>query len=147
MVRRVNLIILLGLIIALVFSFGLLASAQTAGTADAAVAIGKQQVGKPFQYGADGPDSFSCVGLMRYILRTNGTDPDAPWVPEEYLNKYQRVSLQNLQPGDIVIYPDWATMYVGDGWLLNANQLEGKVTYTRMDYAGTPLGAVRPPYK
>ena len=147
MVRRVNLIILLGLIIALVLSFGLLASAQTAGTADAAVAIGKQQVGKPFQYGADGPDSFSCSGLMRYILRTNGTDPDAPWVPEEYLNKYQRVSLQNLQPGDIVIYPDWATMYVGDGWLLNANEWQGKVAYTHMDYAGTPLGAVRPPYK
>ncbi len=146
MVRRVNLLILLGLVIVLVLSFSLAASAQTKGSAESAVAIGKAQLGDPFEYGADGPDSFSCVGLMRYILRENGNDPDAPWVAEEYLNKYPRVSAADMKPGDIVIMADWATMYVGDGMLLNANQVDGQVTLTPIESAGEPLGVVRPNY-
>ena len=146
MSRRVSLVVLLGLVTVLVLSFGLSASAQSVGSADSAVAIGKAQEGKPFKLATDGPDTFSCVGLMRYILRENGTDPDAPWVPEEYLSKYTPVSQADIKPGDIVIYPGWATMYVGDGRVLNANEVDGKVTYTPMDYAGQPLGIVRPPY-
>src|SRR5918997_4290181 len=145
MVRRVNLLILLGLVIVLVLSFSLTASAQTKGSAESAVAIGKAQLGDPFEYGADGPDSFSCTGLMRYILRENGNDPDAPWVAEEYLNRYTRVSAADMKPGDIVIFSgDWATMYVGDGMLLNANEVDQQVTLTSIEAAGEPLGVVRP---
>ena len=147
MVRRVNLLILLGLVIVLVLSFSLAASAQTKGSAESAVAIGKAQLGDPFEYGADGPDSFSCTGLMRYILRENGNDRDAPWVAEEYLNKYTRVSAADMQVGDIVIFSgDWATMYVGDDMLLNANEVDGQVVLTPRGSAGEPLGVARPNY-
>jgi hypothetical protein len=148
MVRRVNPLILLGLVIVLVLSFSLAASAQTTGgSAESAVAIGKAQLGKPFVYGADGPDSFSCTGLMRYILRENGNDRDAPWVAEEYLNRYTRVSAADMQVGDIVIFSgDWATMYVGDGMLLNANEVAGQVVLTPVEAAGQPLGVARPNY-
>jgi cell wall-associated NlpC family hydrolase len=81
---------------------------------------------------------------MRYILRTIGTDSDAPWVHEEYLSRYPAVDRADLQPGDIVIYPGWATMYAGNGQLLNSNEMEGVVTHTPMDVAGEPLGIVRP---
>ncbi len=101
-------------------------------------------VGQAFVLNTDGPDTFSCVGLMRYILRTIGTDSDAPWVPEEYLSRYPAVDRADLQPGDIVIYPGWATMYAGNGQLLNSNEMEGVVTHTPMDVAGEPLGIVRP---
>ena len=147
MVRRVNPLILLGLVIVLVLSFSLAASAQTKGSAESAVAIGKAQLGDPFVYGADGPDSFSCTGLMRYILRENGNDPDAPWVAEEYLNRYTRVSAADMKPGDIVIFSgDWATMYVGDDMLLNANEVAGQVVLTPRGSAGEPLGVARPNY-
>jgi NlpC/P60 family len=147
MVRKVNLLILLGLVIVLVLSFSLAASAQTKGSAESAVAIGKAQLGDPFEYGADGPDSFSCTGLMRYILRENGNDPDAPWVAEEYLNRYTRVSAADMKPGDIVIFSgDWATMYVGDDMLLNANEVDGQVVLTPRGSAGEPLGVARPNY-
>ena len=147
MVRKVNLLILLGLVIVLVLSFSLAASAQTKGSAESAVAIGKAQLGDPFEYGADGPDSFSCTGLMRYILRENGNDRDAPWVAEEYLNKYTRVSAADMQVGDIVIFSgDWATMYVGDDMLLNANEVAGQVVLTPRGSAGEPLGVARPNY-
>ncbi len=114
------------------------------GGAGAALGVGEAQLGKPFVMSTDGPDTFSCVGLMRYILRTTGVDPDAPWVPEAYLSKYAPVDPANLQPGDIVIYPSWATMYAGNGMLLNANEMEGVVTHTPMEVAGEPLGIVRP---
>ena len=115
-----------------------------AGVGSDLLGVGEGQLGKPFVMATDGPDTFSCVGLMRYILRTTGVDPDAPWVPEEYLGRYAPVDPANLQPGDIVIYPNWATMYAGNGMLLNANELEGFVTHTPMEYAGEPLGIVRP---
>ncbi len=114
------------------------------GGAGAALGVGEAQLGKPFALGTDGPDTFSCVGLMRYVLRTTGVDPDAPWVPEAYLSKYAAVDPADLQPGDIVIYPNWATMYAGNGMLLNSNEVEGVVTHTPMEIAGEPLGIVRP---
>ena len=144
MLRRVSSTVLLGLV--LVLSLALTAIAQPAqtGSADAAIAVGEAQLGKPFQYGAEGPDAFSCVGLMRYVLKTAGVDDNAPWVPEEYLSTYAPVAPGDLQPGDIVIYPDWATMYVGDGMLLNANEVDRQVTLTPIGAAGEPLGVVRP---
>jgi hypothetical protein len=146
MSRRVNPIVLLGFIVVLILSLSILASAQLGGgTASDAVGVGEAQMGKPFRMSTDGPDTFSCVGLMRHILRTVGVDANAPWVPEAYLDKYAPVDLVNLQPGDIVIMPNWATMYVGNGLLLNANEVTGNVTHTPISSV-TPLGAARPPY-
>ena len=148
MPKRVGLAILMSVIF--VLSLGIAAIAQPAaapaGSAEAALAVGNEQLGKPFAYGAEGPDAFSCVGLMRYVLRTAGVDENAPWVPEEYLSTYAPVASGDLQPGDIVIYPDWATMYAGDGMVLNSNEVDGQVSLTPMSAVGEPLGIVRPPY-
>ncbi len=171
MPRRVNLTMLLGLTVVLVLSVAISAGAQLAqenalvpagedvfGVWDAplvdplppvvggggALGAAEAQLGKPFVWGTDGPDTFSCSGLVRYALRVSGIDADAPFTPEEYLGRYAPVVPVNIQPGDVVIYPDWATMYAGDGMLINANQLEGLVTHTPMEYAGEPLGIVRP---
>jgi len=147
MSRRVNPIMLLGLIVVLILSLGILASAQlSGGTASDAVGMGEAQVGKPFAHGTDGPNTFSCAGLIRYIMRTIGVDSNAPFSPEGYLGAYPSVAPGDKQPGDIIIFPDHATMYVGNGTVLNANEVEGIVTHTPMDVLGTPLGIVRPPY-
>ena len=65
---------------------------------------------------------------------------------EDYLSAYASVAPEDLQPGDIVIYPYWATMYVGNGMVLNANEVDRQVTYTAMSAVGEPLGIVRSPY-
>ena len=148
MPRRVNLIIFLGLVVVIVLSSGVSASARPdAGSANAAIATGEKQLGKPYQKFTDGPKTFSCTGLMRYILREAGVDNDAPWVATDFLDRYERISPRNMKPGDIVVFPgDYAGMYVGDGMLLNANSVAGKVTYTDMSYLAEPLGVARPPY-
>lgn len=143
---RVNPILLLSIIIGAILSFAIFAEALGGGTAGDAVGVGEGQMGKPFVMSTDGPNTFSCSGLIRYILRATGVDGNAPWVPEAYLDKYPSVAPGNIQPGDVVIYPDWATMYVGNGMVLNANQYLGKVTETPMGVAGIPEGIVRPPY-
>jgi cell wall-associated NlpC family hydrolase len=154
MSRRVNLLVLLGLIIVLVLSVGISANAQsTRGTAADAIAVGNAQLGKPFQFAAEGPDAFSCIGLQRYIMKTTGVDANPPWAPEGFLNApgYTPVSPANMQPGDLVIFPGWATMYVGNDMLLNANEVDGRVVHTpwstAVGSAGEPLGIVRPPYR
>ncbi len=38
-------------------------------------------------------------------------------------------------------------MYVGDGMLLNSNEVDGQVTLIPIEFAGEPLGVVRPNYK
>ncbi len=53
-----------------------------------------------------------------------------------------------MKPGNIVIMAeDWATMYVGDGMLLNSNEVDGQVTLTPIESVGEPLGVARPNYK
>src|SRR5919107_670127 len=137
MLRRVNPIILLGLITVLVLSLGILATAQLGGGGTA---------GKPFAMASDGPDAFSCAGLIRYALKVTGVDLNAPWSAEGMLGAYPAVDPANLQPGDLVLWPDHATMYAGNGMVVNANQVEGLVTHTSMDALGPPMGIVRPPY-
>ncbi len=145
--RRVNPIILLGLVVVLILSLGIFASAQSGGgTASDAIGVGEAQVGKPFALASDGPDAFSCAGLIRYILRTIGVDPNAPWSAEGMLGAYPAVAPGDLQPGDLMLWPDHATMYVGNGMVLNANQVEGMVTHTPVSTLGEPMGIVRPPY-
>jgi len=145
MSRRVNPIMLLGLIVVLILSLGILATAQSGGTASDAIGIGEAQMGKPFRQASDGPDAFSCAGLIRYIMRTAGVDPNASFSPEGYLGAYPSVA-GDPQPGDLMIFPNHATMYVGNGMVLNANEVEGRVTHTPISVLGTPLGIVRPPY-
>lgn len=143
MLRRVNPIMLLSLVAVLVLSIGILAGAQPgAGSASDALAAATGQVGKPYGWGTDGPGTFSCVGLVRHALRSAGVDANAPWDHMAYLSVYPTVS--SPQPGDVVVYPDGAAMYVGDGTIVMANEWDQVVGYYPMDLVGTPVGFARP---
>ena len=148
MLRRVNLIVLLGLTVVLILSLGVPVSARAADSAKAAIAIGEKQLGKPYKKNTDGPKTFSCTGLMRYILREAGVDNNAPWVAKGYMGRYDRVSPRKMKPGDILVFGgNYAAMYVGGNTVLNSNSVTGEVTYTDMGYLPKPLGVARPPYK
>ena len=144
MLRRVNPIMLLSLVAVLVLSIAIFANARTDGgsAADAALAAATGQVGKPYAWGTEGPGTFSCVGLVRYALRSAGVDDAAPWDHMAYLSVYPTVS--SPQPGDVVVYPDGAAMYVGDGQIVMANEWDQVVGYYPMDLVGTPVGFARP---
>ncbi len=142
MLRRVNPVVLISLITVLILSIAIFAVANTGGGRDAALGAATGQVGMPYGFGTDGPGSFSCTGLVRHALRSAGVDPNAPWDHMAYLGAYPTVS--EPQPGDVVVYPDGAAMYVGNGQVVMANHADGVVGLYGMNEIGTPVGFANP---
>jgi hypothetical protein len=143
MLRRVNPIVLISLIAALVLSLAIFAAAKPGGgSPDAALGAAMGQVGAPYGFGTDGGGSFSCTGLVRHALRSAGVDPNAPWDHMAYLSVYPTVS--EPQPGDVVVYPDGAAMYAGDGTIVMANEVDGVVGTYGLNEVGIPVGFARP---
>ncbi len=74
------------------------------------------QLGKPYQWGAVGPNSFDCSGLVGYCLtgsysRLGTTGTFMGWT---------RVS--NPQPGDICVNSHHCGIYIGGGQMIHAPQ-------------------------
>ncbi|MEW2509480.1 NlpC/P60 family protein [Streptomyces sp. NPDC046870] len=118
------------------------AAATPAG--DRAVRYAMDQVGKPYQWGAQGPDAYDCSGLTSQAWSHAGTP--IPRTSQEQWNRLGRVPLNRLRPGDLVVYFPEAThvaMYVGGGKVVQAPRPGEKVTVSPV--ASYPvLGAVRP---
>lgn len=143
MLRRVNPVVLISLIAALILSLAIFAAAKPGGgSADAALGAAMGAVGTPYGFGTDGGGTFSCTGLVRHALRSAGVDPNAPWDHMAYLSVYPTVS--EPQPGDVVVYPDGVAMYAGDGTIVMANEVDGVVGTYGLNEVGTPVGFARP---
>lgn len=78
-------------------------SAPTLG--EQAVALAQEQLGKPYVYGASGPNSFDCSGLMRYIYQQLGVTI-ARSSSSQFNTSGTAVPLDALQPGDLVFFYD-----------------------------------------
>ncbi|MCZ9344917.1 NlpC/P60 family protein, partial [Streptomyces sp. TRM76130] len=120
-----------------------LAEEATAQGAEA-VAYATAQIGKPYVWGAEGPDAFDCSGLTSQAWASAGRG--IPRTSQEQWRQLRRVAVEDLRPGDLIIYFDDAShvgMYVGDGKVVHAPRPGRTVTVTG---AGTMpiLGAVRP---
>lgn len=95
-------------------------SAGVSSTASRAVAYATAHLGRPYVYGATGPYSFDCSGLMQASYRAAGKS--IPRTSYAQLGAYRRVSLSALRPGDIVGYygGEHVGMYVGHGTVIHA---------------------------
>src|SRR5919107_458989 len=138
MPRRLRPRVLVSLLVVLILSLALFAGAQTGG---GAVGTALGQVGKPYALGTDGPGTFSCTGLVRFALRSIGI-MDAPWDHYAYLSAYPNVS--KPEPGDVVVYPDGAAMYIGNDQVVMSNHADGAVGTYPMGAIRVPVGFARP---
>ncbi|MFD3818168.1 NlpC/P60 family protein [Streptomyces rubiginosohelvolus] len=109
-----------------------------------AVAYAVRQIGKPYVWGAEGPDSFDCSGLTSEAWSAAGRA--IPRTSQEQWKQLPRVPVSALRPGDLVIYFPKAThvaLYIGDGLVVQAPRPGAKVKVSPL--ASNPLlGAVRP---
>jgi cell wall-associated NlpC family hydrolase len=115
----------------------------SSGGAGAAIAFAKAQLGEPYVYGADGPDSWDCSGLTSQAWAAAG-HPLSHWSVAQYAETTPITSSQ-LQPGDLVFWSDGSpssiyhvAMYLGDGMIIQAPRPGRDVEIVSMYYWITP---------
>jgi len=119
-----------------------------AGTqAGKAVAFAYAQLGKPYQWGATGPGSYDCSGLVQAAWAAAGVS--IPRTTYEQWSALPHVSLSQLQPGDLIFYDGigHVSMYVGGGYIIDAprtGETVRKLPESTGWYAQTVNGAARP---
>ncbi|MDN3024542.1 C40 family peptidase [Streptomyces sp. S.PB5] len=86
-----------------------------------ALAFARSQIGKPYVWGATGPDSYDCSGLTQAAWNAAGIS--LPRTTYDQVNAGTTVSLANAQPGDLVFFYDDVThvgLYIGNGMMIHA---------------------------
>lgn len=120
------------------------ASAVPTRRGERAVRFAVDQIGKPYVWGAEGPDSYDCSGLTQRAWASAGTG--VPRTSQEQWAELDRVPLRQLRPGDLVVYFPEAThvaLYLGDGLVVHAPRPGAAVKVSPVA-ANPVLGAVRP---
>ncbi|NGO47400.1 C40 family peptidase [Streptomyces ureilyticus] len=99
---------------------GTSAGASTA-KGEKALAFARSQTGKPYVWGASGPDSYDCSGLTQAAWKAAGvTLPRTTW---DQVKTGTQVSVASAQPGDLVFFYDDIShvgLYLGDGMMIHA---------------------------
>ncbi|WP_405587448.1 NlpC/P60 family protein [Streptomyces sp. NBC_01190] len=111
---------------------------------DQAIDYAFAQLGKPYVWGAQGPNSFDCSGLTSQAWSHAGVV--IPRTSQEQWARLPHVPMEQLRPGDLVIYFQGAThvaLYIGRGLVIQAPR-PGAVVKVSPIAANPILGAVRP---
>lgn len=109
-----------------------------------AVKFATDQMGKPYEWGAEGPATYDCSGLTSQAWIAAGVT--IPRTSQEQWKQLQHIDVQDMRPGDLIIYHSDAShvaMYIGDGAIIHAPRPGRTVTIAG---AGSMpiLGVVRP---
>lgn len=109
--------------------------------ASVAVQWAQRELGKPYVYGAAGPDSFDCSGLTMYVWGMAGVS--LPHSAADQWDDTVRVPISDLQPGDLVFYyepVDHVGIYVGGGEMIDAPHTGTDVQYQSIFQGGLDGG-------
>lgn len=91
----------------------------------------KSKLGKPYVYGAKGPNAFDCSGYVYWCLNQVG-------IKQSYvtsygwrtIGKYQKItSFSNIKAGDIVVVRGHVGIAAGGGMVYDASSSSGKIVY------------------
>lgn len=94
------------------------------------------KLGKPYVFGAEGPNAFDCSGLMQWAYAQHGIK--LPRVTGDQVKVGQAVAKGQWQPGDL-IFSSWdgkphshVGMYAGDNRIIVAPSTGKNVQYTTL---------------
>ena len=106
--------------------------------AQAIINTAKAQLGKPYVWGAEGPNSFDCSGLVYYVYGQHGIK--MPRTSREQANVGTTVSQSQLQPGDLIFSStdgsggvNHVGIYIGNGQMIHAPQAGDVVKTTNIN--------------
>lgn len=109
---------------------------ETNAKAEAALKIAKAQLGKPYKWGATGPNSFDCSGLTYYAYK-NGAKVSIPRTSREQSKFGKKVSKSELKPGDLVFFGKGSSvshvgMYIGNDQYIHSPQTGDVVKISKL---------------
>lgn len=117
------------------------------GKAGVAVRYAHDQLGKPYVWGATGPDAFDCSGLVQAAWAAAGVS-----IPRDTYSQWAalpHIPQSGIQPGDLLFYDaeGHVAIYAGGGMIIDAPQPGENVEEVPMNeswYAQNFDGAARP---
>jgi cell wall-associated NlpC family hydrolase len=119
---------------------------STSSQGGKAVAFAYAQLGKPYVWGATGPDSYDCSGLAQAAWASAGVS--IPRTTYDQWASLPHISSSSLEPGDLLYYAgeSHVAIYVGGGYIIDAPQTGETVQKIPESgwYASNFDGAVRP---
>jgi cell wall-associated NlpC family hydrolase len=121
-------------------------SLPNTGKASTVVNAALSRVGLPYVYGAAGPSSFDCSGLMLWAYQKVGVN--LPHFTGDQYNMGTHVSRDQVQPGDILFFYSGLShdgMYIGGGKMVHAPHSGTNVQVVNLEpyYWSNFQGAVR----
>jgi cell wall-associated NlpC family hydrolase len=119
----------------------------TSSQADQAVAFAYAQIGKPYVWGATGPSTYDCSGLVQASWAAAGVS--IPRTTYDQWASLPHIPLSELEPGDLILYngESHVAIYVGGGYIIDAphtGAVVEKIPESTSWYAAGADGAVRP---
>ena len=124
--------------------------AMTAAQLTAALKAAESRRGLPYVWGAAGPSSFDCSGLVQWSFAQAGIR--MPRVAADQARTGPAVPVSQLQPGDLLFYhtdptdPGYishVTIYLGNGWMIQAPQPGMDVEVVPASFSSQFAGAIR----
>ena len=101
-------------------------STPSTNKVQAVIDLAHKQLGKPYVWGAEGPNSFDCSGLIYYVYK-NAAGITLPRTSSAQYSAGVAVSRSNLKAGDLIFSSTDGTgnithvaIYVGDGQMIHA---------------------------
>jgi peptidoglycan DL-endopeptidase CwlO len=125
-------------------------SAVPQAALDAMLRAAMSRRGMPYVWGAAGPTSFDCSGLVQWSFAKAGLV--MPRVAADQALTGPAVPASQLQPGDLLFYhtdptaPSYIShvaIYLGNGWMLQAPEAGMNVEVVPADFGTEFAGAVR----
>lgn len=90
------------------------------------IELAKEQIGKPYLWGSEGPDSFDCSGLVYYVFKES-IDMTLPRTSRDQYKIGEEVSKSDLQVGDLLFSSSRSDkvithvgIYMGDGKMIHS---------------------------
>lgn len=122
------------------------------GSGSSIVSFAQSLLGRPYVYGASGPNSFDCSGFTQYVYAHFGKS-----LPRSSSAQYasaSKISKSSLQPGDLVFFSNSSSggsvghvaIYMGNGMIIHAANSKTGVCTTSLNssyYSSHYIGAGR----
>ena len=94
------------------------------------VAFAQQFVGHPYVWGGNSlTNGVDCSGFVHQVYAHFGIS--TPRYSQAFKSVGQPVSYQNIQAGDVVVYPGHVAIYIGNGNIVEAQSTRARITNSR----------------